>query len=59
MFGWCCSLPRQAFGKLWSPEKGPVQPAYNPCFLTYFFSQNSIFLSQKISRNNVLVCFSA
>jgi len=26
-------------------------------FLTYFFSQNNIFLSQQISRNNVLVCF--
>jgi hypothetical protein len=29
-----------------------VQPAYNPYFLAYFFSQNNIFLSQKISRNN-------
>jgi hypothetical protein len=38
---------------------GPVQPAYNPYFSACFFNRNSIFLSQKISRNSVSVCFSA
>jgi hypothetical protein len=32
-----------------------VHPAYNPSFLAYFFSRNSIFLSQQISQQ----CFSA
>jgi hypothetical protein len=35
----------------------PVQPAYKPSFLACFFSRNSIFLSQKISRNNISACF--
>jgi hypothetical protein len=35
--------------------KGPVHPAYNPSYSACFFSQNSIFLSQKISQQ----CFSA
>jgi hypothetical protein len=38
---------------------GPVQPAYNPYFLAYFFSWNSVFLSSEISWNNVSTCFSA
>jgi hypothetical protein len=29
---------------------GPVHPAYNLYFSTYFFSRNSIFLSQQISQ---------
>jgi hypothetical protein len=33
---------------------GPVHLAYNPYFSAYFFSQNSIFLSQQISQQ----CFS-
>jgi hypothetical protein len=33
----------------------PVHPAYNPSFSVYFFSRNSIFLSQQISQQ----CFSA
>jgi hypothetical protein len=36
-------------------EQGPVHLAYNPSYLTGFFSRNSIFLSQKISQQ----CFSA
>jgi hypothetical protein len=36
-------------------DYGPVHPAYNPSFLAYFFSRNSIFLSQEISQQ----CFSA
>jgi hypothetical protein len=36
-------------------NKGPVHLAYNPSYLAYFFSRNSIFLSQKISQQ----CFSA
>ena len=31
--------------------------SYNPYFSTYLFSQNSVFLSQQISWNNVLACF--
>jgi hypothetical protein len=34
---------------------GPVHLAYNPSYSACFFSQNSIFLSQKISQQ----CFSA
>jgi hypothetical protein len=34
---------------------GHVHPAYNPYFLTCFFSRNSIFLLQQISQQ----CFSA
>jgi hypothetical protein len=34
---------------------GPVHSAYNPSFSAYFFSQNSIFLSQQIRQQ----CFSA
>jgi hypothetical protein len=34
---------------------GPVLPAYNPSFSSYFFSRNNIFLSQQISQQ----CFSA
>jgi hypothetical protein len=37
-----------------SHDMGPVHLAYNPSYLAYFFSQNSIFLSQKISQQ----CFS-
>jgi hypothetical protein len=33
----------------------PIHPAYNPSFSVYFFSRNSIFLSQQISQP----CFSA
>jgi hypothetical protein len=36
-------------------DQGPVHSAYNPSFLAYFFSRNSIFLSQQISQQ----CFSA
>jgi hypothetical protein len=36
-------------------DVSPVHLAYNPSFLAYFFSQNSIFLSQQISQQ----CFSA
>jgi hypothetical protein len=36
-------------------RRGPVHLAYNPSYLACFFSQNSIFLSQKISQQ----CFSA
>jgi hypothetical protein len=40
----------------WGKETGEsVHPAYNPSFLAYFFSRNSIFLSQQISQQ----CFSA
>jgi hypothetical protein len=34
---------------------GHVHPVYNPYFSAYFFSQNSVFLSQQISQQ----CFSA
>jgi hypothetical protein len=33
-----------------SHDMGPVHLAYNPSYLAYFFSQNNIFLSQKISQ---------
>jgi hypothetical protein len=33
-----------------SDGDSPVHPAYNPYFLAYFFSQNSVFLSQQISQ---------
>jgi hypothetical protein len=36
-------------------EYGPVHLAYNPSYLTCFFSRNSIFLSQNISQQ----CFLA
>jgi hypothetical protein len=34
---------------------GPIHPTYNPSFSAYFFSWNSVFLSQQISQQ----CFSA
>ena len=37
----------------------PVRFSYNPYFSACFFSRNSIFLSQQISRNSVSACFSA
>ena len=37
---------------------GSVRFSYNPYFSACFFSRNSVFLSQRISRNSVLV-FSA
>jgi hypothetical protein len=48
----CCAQRRR-------DNFGPVHPAYNPSFLAYFFSQNSIFLSQKISRNSISAGLSA
>jgi hypothetical protein len=36
-------------------RRWPVHPAYNPSFLTCFFSRNSVFLSQQIIQR----CFSA
>jgi hypothetical protein len=36
-------------------DQDPVHPAYNPYLLAYFFSRNSIFLSQQINQQ----CFSA
>jgi len=35
----------------------PVRFSYNPSFSACFFSRNSVFLSQQISRNSVSVCF--
>jgi hypothetical protein len=40
-------------------SSGSVQSAYNLYFSAYFFSRNSVFLSQKISQNSVSACFSA
>jgi hypothetical protein len=34
---------------------GPIHLAYNPSYSAYFFSRNSIFLSQKINQQ----CFPA
>ena len=36
---------------------GHVRLSYNPYFSACFFSRNSIFLSQQISRNSVSACF--
>ena len=36
---------------------GHVTFSYNPYFLAYFFNQNSVFLSQQISRNSISTCF--
>ena len=36
---------------------GPVRFSYNPKFSTCFFSRNSVFLSQQISRNSISACF--
>ena len=36
---------------------GHVRLSYNLYFLAYFFSRNSIFLSQQISRNSVSAYF--
>ena len=36
---------------------GPVHLSYNPYFSACFFSQNSIFLSQQISRESISICF--
>ena len=36
---------------------GPVRFSYNPYFSACFFSQNSVFLSQQISQNNVSTYF--
>ena len=38
---------------------GHVRLSYNPYFSACFFSRNSVFLSQQISRNSVSACFSA
>jgi hypothetical protein len=39
---------------------GPVHPAYNPYFSAcFFFSRNSIFLSQQISQQCFLASLSA
>ena len=43
--------------KISSWANGHVRFFYNPSFFTCFFSQNSIFLSQQISRNSVSACF--
>jgi hypothetical protein len=40
-------------------DEGPVYPAYNPSFSAYFFSQNSIFLSQQISQQRFSAGLSA
>ena len=34
-----------------------VRFSYNPSFSACFFSRNSVFLSQQISRNSVSICF--
>ena len=36
---------------------GHVRFSYNPYFSACFFSRNSVFLSQQISRNSVSSCF--
>jgi len=38
-------------------HKGPVRWSYNPYFSACFFSRNSVFLSQQISRNSISTCF--
>ena len=38
-------------------SSGPVRLSYNLSFSACFFSRNSVFLSQQISRNNVSACF--
>jgi hypothetical protein len=40
-------------GVLYFAYRGPVHLTYNPSYLIGFFSQNSIFLSQKKSANSV------
>jgi hypothetical protein len=51
-------LPRSALAAYYILRVyGSVQMAYNPYFLTYFFSRNNIFLSRKISRNNFQLVF--
>ena len=40
-------------------DHGPVRFSCNPSFSACFFSRNSVFLSQQISRNSVSACFSA
>ena len=35
----------------------PVRFSYNPYFSACFFYRNSVFLSQRISRNSVSACF--
>ena len=49
-------------GVLLDMGKASVSPQtvrffYNPSFSAYFFSRNSVFLSQQINWNNVLACF--
>jgi hypothetical protein len=57
-FRWMKPWVHAETGNLFSSRnnnKGPVHLAYNLSYSACFFSQNSIFLSQKISQQ----CFSA
>ena len=49
--------PFLAYDKLCIDRYSPVRFFYNPSFSACFFSQNSVFLSQQISRNSVSACF--
>ena len=57
-FGWAHFCLGQCIHRPFSSkDNGPVRLSYNSYFSTCFFSQNSLFLSQQISRNDISTCF--